>query len=255
MKVAIWTPAGLVAGKCEVGSRVDKFCEEVPPELMESKIESLKETLKENPAWPGASAGLSGGCDLASSEIPQEKSVVADIGSSPRLFAQNKWAWRCGAQGWANPGLGVFAKAVTESMGLTLVEIEQVVGQGISLNGIGTFLESSTGLEVLKKSMCVPVQKGEIIWIPYGFFVVPVSAHQIRDKDCGEPKTAAEEVDIAFVFAMNSFVPEWAKKLDSNSWRAIVAFNRAWFEQNKDRTMWVQRAGVFEKFIKAVEKL
>ena len=125
MKVAIWTPAGQVAGKCEVGSKVGKFCEEIPPEIMESKMVSLKDSLKENPIWPGASAKLGAdGCDLASSEIPQEKSVVADAGSSPRLFAQNKWAWRCGAQGWANPGLGVFAKAVTESMGLTLVEIE-----------------------------------------------------------------------------------------------------------------------------------
>ena len=90
---------------------------------------------------------------------------------------------------------------------------------------------------------------------PLWFFVVPVSAHEIRDKDSAEPPTPEEEVGTAFVLAMNTFVPEWAKKLDSNSWRAIVAFNRAWFEQNKDRTMWVQRAGVFEKFIKAVEKL
>ena len=65
------------------------------------------------------------------------------------------------------------------------------------------------------------------------FFVVPVSAHQIRDKDCGDPPTASEEVDTAFVFAMNSFVPEWAKKLDCNAWRAIVAFNRSWFEKKQ----------------------
>ena len=90
---------------------------------------------------------------------------------------------------------------------------------------------------------------------PLCFFLVPVSAHQIRDKDSTEPKMAAEEVETAYMLAIDTFVPEWAKKLDSNSWRAIVAFNRAWFEQNKDRTMWVQRAGVFEKFIKAVEKL
>ena len=255
MKVAIWTPAGLVAGKCEVGSRVDKFCEEVPPELMESKIESLKETLKENPAWPGASAGLSGGCDLASIKIPQEKSVVADKGSSPRLFAQNKWAWRCGAQAWANPGLGVFAKAESESIGLKLLEIAQVVGQGISLNDLGTFLESETGVEVLNKSMCVPVQKGEIIWVPYGFFVVPVSAHLIPDKDSEQPKTAAEEVETAYMLAINTFVPEWAKKLDANSWRAIVAYNKAWFDKNKGKALWVERATVFEKFVKAVEQL
>ena len=255
MKVAIWTPAGLVAGKCEVGSRVDKFCEEVPPELMESKIESLKETLKENPAWPGASAGLSGGCDLASSEIPQEKSVVADAGSSPRLFAQNKWAWRCGAQAWANPGLGGFAKAESESIGLKLLEIAQVVGHGISLNDLGTFLESETGADVLNKSMCVPVKKGEIVWIPYGLFVVPVSAHEIRDKDSAEPPTPEEEVGTAFVLAMNTFVPEWAKKLDYNSWRAIVALNRAWFDKNKAKNLWADRATVFEAFVKAVEKL
>ena len=90
---------------------------------------------------------------------------------------------------------------------------------------------------------------------PLWFFVVPVSAHQIRDKDCAEPKTAAEEVDTAFVFAMNSFVPEWAKKLDANSWRAIVAYNKAWFEKNKGKALWVERATVFEKFVKAVEQL
>ena len=181
--------------------------------------------------------------------------MVADEGSSPRLFAQNKWAWRCGAQAWANPGLGVFAKAESESIGLMLLEIAQVVGQGISLNDLGTFLESETGADVLNTSMCVPVKKGEIVWIPYGLFVVPVSAHEIRDKDSAEPPTPEEEVGTAFVLAMNTFVPEWAKKLDYNSWRAIVALNRAWFDKNKAKNLWADRATVFEAFVKAVEKL
>ena len=256
MKVAIWTAAGQVAGKCAVGSKVGKFCEEIPPEIMENKMVSLKDTLKENPNWPGASAKLGDdGCDLDSSEIPQLKSVVGEAASSPRLFAQKKWAWRCGAQAWANPGLGGFAKAESESIGLKLLEIAQVVGHGISLNDLGTFLESETGADVLNKSMCVPVKKGEIVWIPYGLFVVPVSAHEIRDKDSAEPPTPEEEVGTAFVLAMNTFVPEWAKKLDYNSWRAIVALNRAWFDKNKAKNLWADRATVFEAFVKAVEKL
>ena len=256
LKVAIWKPVAQVPGKCEVGACVGKFCEAVPAELMESKMESLKDSLKNNPDWPGASAKLGNdGCDLESGKIPQLRSVVSEAGSSPRLFAQNKWAWRCGAQAWATPGLGGFAKAETESIGLKLIEIEQVISQGISLNDLGTFLESETGQEVLTKSMCVPLGKGDLVWIPYGFFVVPVSAHLIPDKDSEQPKTAAEEVETAYMLAINTFVPEWAKKLDANSWRAIVAYNKAWFDKNKGKALWVERATVFEKFVKAVEEL
>ena len=171
LKVAIWKPVAQVPGKCEVGACVGKFCEAVPAELMESKMESLKDSLKNNPDWPGASAKLgSDGCDLESDKIPQLRSVVSEAGSSPRLFAQKKWAWRFGAQSWATPGLGGFAKAESESIGLKLIEIEQVISQGISLNDLGTFLESDTGQEVLTKSMCVPLNKGDIVWIPYVFF-------------------------------------------------------------------------------------
>ena len=225
-------------------------------EILESKTVSLKDSLKQNPSWPGASAKLGDdGCDLAAGAIPQLKSIVGEQGCSPRLFAQNKWAWRCGAQAWANPGLGAFARAESESIGLKLLEVEQIVSQGFSLNDLASFLETETGVEVLNKSKCVPVKKGEIVWIPYGYFVVPVSAHQIRDKDCIDPKTVEEEVDIAFVLALNTFVPKWAKQIDVNSWRAIVAFNRAFFEKNKAKTLWVDRASVFEKFVKEVEKL
>ena len=74
-------------------------------------------------------------------------------------------------------------------------------------------------------------------------------------KQLAAAKTPEEEVDTAFVLAWNTFVPTWAKKMDVNSWRAIVAFNRAFFEKNKAKTLWVERAAVFEKFIKEVEKL
>ena len=171
------------------------------------------------------------------------------------MLAQSKWAWRCGPQAWANQGLGVFARAESESIGLKLFEVENIVSNGISLNDLASFLETETGMEVLQKSFTVPVKKGELVWVPHGFFVVPVSVHIVRDRDSEEPASPEEQVDTAYLLALNSFVPAWAEKMDNSAWAGIVALNRAYFEKNKAKTLWVDRSAVFEKFVKAVEKL
>jgi hypothetical protein len=96
--VHVWTPA-FTMSKCVVAAAFDKFCGEIPPNLLEDKVSGLKENLKENPSWPGASAKIgSSGCDLDCADVPQLKAIVADVGSSPRMLALKKWAFRCGAQ-------------------------------------------------------------------------------------------------------------------------------------------------------------
>ena len=215
IKVTIWTPDGQNAEKSSVVASVCKLFGEIPQELMTDKVANLQESLKQNPSWPGASAKLgSAGCDLHSVDIPQLKAIVGDQGSAPRMLAQNKWAWRCGAQAWASPGLGVFARADTDSIGFKCLSVENIVSEGISLNDMSGFLETETGVEVLQKSVTVPVKKGNLVWVPYGFVVVPVSAHIVRDKDSEKPPSPEEGVDTAFFVAFNSFVPEWAKQMD-----------------------------------------
>ena len=252
----LWTPAGQQSDNSDVAAAVVKFYGEVPPNLVEDKVSGLKDNLRQNPAWPGASAKLgSAGCDLDCAEVPQLKAIVADPASSPRMLALKKWAWRCGAQAWSNPGLGVFARAETESIGLQLIDVCKIVGSGISLNDLAGFLETQTGSEILKQCLVVPVKKDELVWVPYGWFAFPVSCHAIRPRDSEDPPSAAEVVDTAFVFAFNVWCPEWAKKMEAGAWSGVVALNRAHFDRNKGKQLWADRAIVFEKFVKAVEKM
>ena len=252
----LWTLAGQQSDNSDVAAAVAKFYGEVPSNLVEDKVSGLKDNLRQNPTWPGASAKIgSSGCDLDCADVPQLKAIVADAGSSPRMLALKKWAFRCGAQAWPNPGLGVFARAETESIGLKLIEVCKIVGSGISLNDLAGFLETATGAEIMKKSPVVPVKKGELVWVPYGWFAIPVSCHEIRPKESEDPPSSAEVVDTAFMFAFNVWVPEWAKKMESGAWSGVVALNRSHFERNKGKQLWADRAIVFEKFVKAVEKM
>ena len=253
--VHVWTPAFSVCNSV-VAAAVDKFYGEIPQSLLEDKVSGLTDNLKQNPTWPGASAKIgSSGCDLDCAQVPQLKAIVADAGSSPRMLALKKWAFRCGPQAWANPGLGVFARAETESIGLKLIEVCKIVSSGISLNDLAGFLETATGAEIMNKSPVVPVKKGELVWVPYGWFAFPVSCHEIRPKDSEDPPSAAEVVDTAFMFAFNVWIPEWAKKMEAGAWSGVVALNRSHFERNKGKQLWADRAIVFEKFVKAVEKM
>ena len=257
--VHVWTPALSVTSSMRnsvVAAAVDKFYGEIPQSLLEDKVSGLTDNLKQNPTWPGASAKIgSSGCDLDCAQVPQLKAIVADAGSSPRMLALKKWAFRCGAQAWANPGLGVFARAETESIGLKLIEVCKIVGSGIALNDLAGFLETATGAEIMNKSPVVPVKKGELVWVPYGWFAIPVSCHEIRPKDSEDQPSDAEEVNIAFMFAFNVWIPEWAKKMAAGAWSGVVALNRAHFERNKGKQLWTDRAIVFENFVKAVEKM
>jgi hypothetical protein len=253
--VHVWTPAFSLCNSV-VAAAVDKFYGEIPPTLVEDKVSGLKENLKENPSWPGASAKIgASGCNLDCADVPQLKEIVADAGSSPRMLALKKWAFRCGAQAWANPGLGAFARAETDSIGLKLIEVCKIVGSGIALNDLAGFLETATGSEIMKQSPVVPVKKGELVWVPYGWFAIPVSCHEIRAKDTEDPPSKAEVVETAFMFAFNVWVPQWAKKMESGAWSGVVALNRSHFERNKGKQLWADRSTVFEKFVKAVEKM
>jgi len=252
----LWTLAGQQSDNSDVAAAVAKFYGKVPSNLVEDKVSGLKDNLRQNPTWPGASAKIgSSGCDLDCAQVPQLKAIVADAGSSPRMLALKKWAFRCGAQAWPNPGLGVFARAETESIGLKLIEVCKIVSSGISLNDLAGFLETATGAEIMNKSPVVPVKKGELVWVPYGWFAIPVSCHEIRPKDTEDPPSSAEVVDTAFMFAFNVWVPEWAKKMEAGAWSGVVALNRSHFERNKGKQLWADRAIVFEKFVKAVEKM
>ena len=93
------------------------------------------------------------------------------------------------------------------------------------------------------------------IRVPYGWVAIPVSSHLIRPKDTEDPPSSAEVVDTAFMFACNVWVPEWAKKMEAGAWSGVVALNRSHFERNKGKQLWVDRSTVFEKFVKAVEKM
>ena len=252
----LWTLAGQQSDNSDVAAAVAKFYGEFPSNLVEDRVSGLIDDLRQNPTWPGASAKIgSSGCDLDFAEVPQFQAIVADPASSPRMLALKKWAFRCGAQAWPNPGLGVFARAETESIGLQLIDVCKIVGSGISLNDLAGFLETQTGSEILKQCPVVPVKKDELVWVPYGWFAFPVSCHAIRPKDSEDPPSAAEVVDTAFMFAFNVWIPEWAKKMEAGAWSGVVALNRSHFERNKGKQLWVDRSTVFEKFVKAVEKM
>ena len=252
----LWTLAGQQSDNSDVAAAVAKFYGKVPSNLVEDKVSGLKDNLRQNPTWPGASAKIgSSGCDLDFAEVPQFQAIVADPASSPQMLALKKWAFRCGAQAWPNPGLGVFARAETESIGLQLIDVCKIVGSGISLNDLAGFLETQTGSEILKQCPVVPVKKGELVWVPYGWFAFPVSCHEIRTRGSEDQPSDAEEVNIAFMFAFNVWIPEWAKKMAAGAWSGVVALNRAHFERNKGKQLWADRAIVFEKFVKAVEQM
>ena len=124
---------------------------------------------------------------------------------------------------------------------------------GVALADMASFLETKTGQGCLNtNSVTIPVGAGHLVWVPYGWLVVPVSLHPIALKDT-ETQTEAESVDYGFTFVLNPFVPEWANKVPISAWTAILSFNRAHFDKHKGKALWADRSVAFEKFVKACD--
>ena len=245
-KVTLWHKGGEESGETTnepSASVVDKMQELLRNSNVIARMDELDKALAANISWGGAMSKLEVGAGVSIEQVETfaECELLEQRGGDPWVAALRPFAARIGPAQWPLPGVGSLISVVGESQNDLFVLAglaAQIVAKGLALSDIEGFLSSPSGEDwVGNHAMVVPVRKGDVLWVPYGWIALPVAV--TRKNYEGPPETA-------FAIVQAVAHSRWAA-MDGVCFAAIAAWNRGHLEKVQTKRAWAARFTYFAK--------
>ena len=267
-EVSCWAPTSSAsddtapapeAPSLDLAAKAAKFTEAMQ-ESIDIKSASMQKALKDKAAWGGALLSLDTGSRF-DWELPEAPELMDKNGAAPSLVGCRVHANRILGAAWPLQGLASLVLALDEPMTLQLFSCEHLVGQGIAMADLKTFLETPSGHTFFKDhGHLVQVPARGVAYIPNGFVVAPVAgklwyaskAEGEQDQaPCDKQVQKAGQVHLCLhVPILNAKLA--AAELSETSVAAVGSYNREHFKKFGAAKYWQDKAELFEKFFETL---
>ena len=212
---------------------------------LETKITSSNASMmnEQNVAWTGLLCVVEGkwADDFKfDKNVPELKDLMftKDVGGSAWVNVCKANHWRFGPNCHPLAGFAQFISCQTAAMYITTLPIQPLLGQGIALPDVASFLETERGATFCKahvKTWALDV--GDVLFVPNGFLPIPLFSNPDVKQSWGH------------LWCFPVFQKGWASQMSPECKRSLADFHRPHFNDNAGRRMWAQRAETFEKYM------
>jgi hypothetical protein len=224
----------------------------------QEKLANLAKCLESKSHWSGCMARLHAAEHDFKDWPFNEKLFGLDTpGSYPWVTSIRPFAWRYGPHAWPMLGMGSFVQNLSDEsvdMCFIVLPTASVIQKGISLKDLQAFLDTDSGQTWFKDEgtfVKLPTGPDSALWIPYGHVVVPLAVVDVPSDD----KQKKEQANIfGHLWCWTPFAKSFAAEVDSQSWTAIVAWNKEHIEKNKSQAIWADRMSLLSQFLPTVTR-
>lgn len=216
---------------------------------VDGKVTSTNASMmnEQNVAWTGLLCVVEGkwGDDFKfDKDVPELKDLLytKDAGGSAWLNVCKANHWRFGPNCHPLAGFAQFISCLTAAMYIITLPIQPLIGQGIALPDLASFLETERGATFCKahvKTWAVDV--GDVLFVPNGFLAIPLFSNPDVKQSWGH------------LWSFPVFQKGWANAMSPECKRSLADFHRPHFNDNAGRRMWKQRAETFEQYMVELE--
>ena len=221
---------------------------------VEDKVTSLRSYIKTNKK-SGALARVQALGEGTSPKAwaPQmsaEYVLLGEPGACAWVASQVPFGLRSGPDGWPLPGVGHWACHYEGEQVLVLIPLAPFVEAGVvALGDMLRFIESDSGIEIAAKHMVfVPIGPKMVVWIPYGFTVIPLNICVPPADGKHEQPGGPEKTMLASTWTFAYFATELCKQVPDKVWAPITAWNDQQFAKMKGQEVWDSRNDTWCKF-------
>jgi len=207
-----------------------------------SRAVEVKTVLEKHPKWPNAVGSVTPlATEIQADACPGwEHGYQEGEPGQSWLFGLRRHMSKCSADGSACGGVGSFIWSPTDDIWVQLIDIQSVVGSGIPLDNLESFLETDTNDTLFDSKTCIAYQvdKDSIGWLPYG--KIPLITYF-------NPDTKGNE--LAFTQVTPVYMKDAMGKLPMGVQTAIARWNTVWL-QTQAKSIYTRRLAQNEKFFK-----